>query len=134
MALYGKIGEFKPKFLLADPNTADVIGIPCEPGEGTIAAGTVMYRKENGMYAPADAAACVDTNYLAVLGEDVDIDANAEICENALAYRAGSFVKGVVTLKDSAKVEAAQAVVLRKQGIVLDPMESKETFNNKKSD
>lgn len=39
MNLYETIGKSNPTYLLADPEGADAIGIPCEPGNGTVARG-----------------------------------------------------------------------------------------------
>lgn len=131
MSLYEVIGKNEPEYLLADPQGADLIAIPCTPGKGTVNRGTVMYRDAaSGMWSPASAAEAVDTNELAVLDETVDTSASATIAEDARAYRAGRLIRGKVTLSESAEVTAAIALVLRKQGIVLDPMESTETFNN----
>jgi len=130
MSMYEVIGTNNPEYLLADPNGADLIAIPCKPGNGVIARGTIMYRGSDGMYLPATAAEAVDTNDLVVLDESVDTDANASIAEDARAYRAGRLIAGKVTLKDGAELTAAVQLALRKQGIVFDQMVSAETFNN----
>lgn len=131
MSMYEVIGTNDPEYLLADPNGADIIAIPCKPGNGTINRGTVMYRGTDGMWLPAAAAEAVDTNFLAVLDESVDTDSNATIAEDARAYRAGRLIAGRVTLKDGAALTADVQLALRKQGIVFDRMVSTETFNNK---
>ena len=46
--LYSTIGTRTYANLLADPQGADVIAIPCKPGNGEVAAGTVMYREASG--------------------------------------------------------------------------------------
>lgn len=130
MSMYEVIGTNNPEYLLADPNGADLIAIPCKPGNGKITRGTIMYRGSDGMYLPATAAEAVDTNDLVVLDENVDTDANASIAEDARAYRAGRLIAGKVTLKDGAELTAAVQLALRKQGIVFDQMVSTETFNN----
>ena len=130
MSMYEVIGTNNPEYLLADPNGADLIAIPCEPGNGKINRGTVMYRGQDGMWLPATATEAVDTNSLVVLDESVDTDANATIAEDARAYRAGRLIAGRVTLKDSAELTDAVQLVLRKQGIVLDQMACTETFDN----
>ena len=130
MSMYEVIGTNNLEYLLADPNGADRIAIPCKPGNGKINRGTVMYRGADGMWLPAAAAEAVDTNSLVVLDESVDTDANATIAEDARAYRAGRLIAGKVTLKDGAALTAAVQLVLRKQGIVFDQMVSTETFNN----
>lgn len=128
--MYNVIGENNPTYLLADPQGADVIAVPCEPGNGTVKRGTILYRKSSGMYAPAETGDVVITNNLVVLDEEVNTDANLAIAEDARAYRAGRLIAGKVTLKANGAVTAAHALVLRNQGIVLNPMESTEAYNN----
>lgn len=130
MSMYEVIGTNNPEYLLADPNGAELIAIPCKPGNGVIARGTVMYRGADGMYLPATEGEAIDTNSLVVLDESVDTSANATIAEDARAYRSGRLIAGKVTLKDSAPLTAAVQLVLRKQGIVFDQMVSTETFDN----
>lgn len=130
MSLFETIGTNNPSYLMSDPQGADMIAIPCEPGNGTVKRGTVMYRKATGMYAPAAAANVVATNSLVVLDESVDTDANATIAEDARAFRAGRLIAGKVTLAADAAVTAEHALILRQQGIVLDQMENAEEFNN----
>ncbi len=131
--LYEKIGTSRPDYLLADPQGADAIAIPCEPGNGVVNRGTVMYRKESGLYAPAASADVAATNMLVVLDETVDTSANATIAEDARAYRAGRMLYGKVTLAANAALSADNLVVLRGQGIVFDQMNTAEPFNNEKS-
>jgi len=128
--MYEVIGTNNPTYLLADPQGADKMAIPCKPGNGVIGRGTVMYRGADGMWLAASAAEAVDTNMLAVLDETVDTDANATIAEDAAAYRAGHLIAGKVTLKDGAALTAEVQLVLRKQGIVFDQMAGTETFAN----
>lgn len=133
--LYGVIGASETKNLLADPQGADVIAVPCTPGNEVVKAGTVMFREENGMYSPAAADNITAGNMLVVLKEDVDTGSKPEsgaeaTAEDAAAYRAGRFIDGAVTLASDAAVEAAHKVVLRQQGIVFDVKESTETFDN----
>lgn len=131
MKLYETYGKNDPVNLLADPTGADKIAIPCKPGNGTIAQGTVMYRGADGMYLPAAAAEAVDTNFLVVLDETVDTDADATIAEDAAAYRGGKLIASKVTLKDGAALTDAVVLALRKQGIVLNQMAGIDnTFNN----
>ena len=134
MSMYEVIGVNNPEYLLADPQGADVIAIPCEPGNGTVKRGTVMYRKESGMYAPAAAANVVATNMLVVVDETVDTDANATIAEDAKAYRAARLIYGKVTLTNDAALTADQLVVLRGRGIVFDQMDTATEFDNKKGE
>lgn len=133
--LYSKIGEKGYSNLLADPQGADVFAIPCEPGNGSIPRGTVMYRKSSGLWAPAAAANVVNTNMLAVINEDVDTGTApasgvTAVAEDAAAYRAGCFVDGCVKLTAGAALTDALKVILRQQGIVFDKMESTGTFDN----
>lgn len=130
MSLYEVIGTNNPEYLLADPNGADLIAIPCKPGNGKINRGTVMYRGTDGMWLPASAAEAVDTNMLAVLDESVDTAASATVAEDARAFRAGRLIAGKVTLKDGAELTAAVQIALRKQGIVFDQMVGTGTFTN----
>lgn len=48
MNLYESIGERKYDNLLADERNAETIAINMEPGNGTVARGTIVYRKESG--------------------------------------------------------------------------------------
>lgn len=129
--MYDVIGTSKVNYLLADPEGADVITIPCMPGNGTIARGTVMYRMDNGMYAPASASEAVATKSLVVLDEETDTSADATIAENARAYRAGKLIASRVKLKSDAALTAAVTLVLRQQGIVLKQMAGEASeFNN----
>lgn len=129
--MYDVIGKSNPTYLLADPNGADVFSIPCEPKNGTVARGTVMVRKETGLWAPAATADVAETNQLAVLDQTVDTDAGQKVAEDAKAYRAGKFIYGKVNLKAGAALTAAHLVVLRKQGFVFDRMaQTNDSFQN----
>ena len=130
--LFQTIGKYDPEYLLADPNGCQKIAIPCEPGNGVIARGTVMYRKESGMFAPATSSEATDTAYLVVLDEDVDTSANAGVAEDAAAYERGILFADKVTLKDSEAVTDKIEVILRKQGITLRQMVNTSTFKNGK--
>ena len=133
MSLYQTIGTSSPTYLLADPEGASLMAIPCEAGNGTIPRGTVMYRKASGMWAPAAAANAIITNQLAVLNEDVDTTADAKIAEDASAYRAGRLLTSRVKLAGGAALTAAVILVLREQGIFLDQMadDAPESANSK---
>jgi Listeria-Bacteroides repeat domain (List_Bact_rpt). len=135
--MYSVIGTKLYDNLLADPQGADVIAIPCEPGKGELKAGTLMYRGATGLYAPASSSEISTSYYLAVLKEDIDTGNSVDIdtvAENAAAYRAGCFVDGKVTYDSSGTataVTAAQKVVLRLMGIVFDVIDGADnTFNN----
>lgn len=133
--LYSTIGTSGYDQLLADPQDADVIAIPCEPGNGTVKRGTVMYRKASGLWAPAATANVVNTNQLAVLNEEVATGSapgsgETATAEDAAAYRAGRFIDGRVTLASDAALTEAHKVILRQQGIVFDEKESTSTFTN----
>lgn len=132
-SLYGVIGTKGYTNLLADPQGADVYGIPCEPGNGTIPAGTVMYRKSSGMYAPAESGQVSTSYMLCVLKEDVqtgDTVSAGAVAEDAAAYRAGCFIDGMVFLKSKAALTVEHKTVLRLMGIVFDKQESTGTFDN----
>lgn len=134
-SLYQKIGESTYDQLLADPQGADVVTIPCTPGKGTVKRGTVMFREATGMYSPASAANVDGGSMLAVLNETVDTGAAPEsgasaVAEDAAAYRAGRFISGRVMLADGAELTAENKVVLRTQNIVFDQMETEKTFDN----
>lgn len=137
MSLYSKVGEVAYELLLADPNGAEKISIPCEPGNGTVERGTVMYRKSTGMWAPAASANVVATNELVVLDETVDTTGLATtggtIAEDAAAFRAGRFVRGAVKLAAGAAVTAAHEVILRGQNIVFDVDVNAAVFDNVKA-
>lgn len=120
MSLYEVIGRNEPNYLLTDPDGADRIAVPMEPGAGTVSRGTVCYRKESGMYAPAASAQVVNTNYLVVLDETVDTG-EGETAIAAAAFRGGKLAKGKVNLAQGAELTAAHEVVLRQQGLVLNP-------------
>lgn len=133
--MYSTIGNRAYSNLLADPQGADLISIPCEPGNGDVAAGTVMYRKSSGLYAPAATAQVTASNQLVVLKEDVATGAapgsgKTATAEDAAAYRAGCFVDGAVKLAAGAAVTAAHKVILRGQNIVFDVKETTGTFDN----
>lgn len=133
--LYGVIGTSEYTNLLADPQGADAIAIPCEPGNGEVPVGTVMYRKASGLWAPAAAAQIVNTNQLVVLKEAVatgNAPASGEtaVAENATAYRAGRFIDGVVKLTAGEALTDAHKVILRLQNIVFVQKESTNTFTN----
>lgn len=131
MSMYEVIGTNNPEYLLADPQGADVIAIPVEPGNGVVARGTVMYRKTTGLYAPAAAAQATSSNFLAVLDESVDSNANMAVAEDARAYRGGRLIAKKVTLAAGAAVTAAIALILRQQGIVFDQADfSAADFDN----
>ena len=134
--LYKTVGSTGYDQLLADPQGADVITISCEPGNGVITRGTLMYTKATKMYAPAAAAQAVDTNMLVVLNENVDTGntpakGETATAEDAAAYRAGRFIDGRVKLAANAALTDAIKVTLRKQNIVFNTKESTSTVDNK---
>lgn len=133
--LYGVIGASTYVNLLADPQGAEKIAIPCEPGNGDIPAGTLMYRKSTGLWAPAASAQVVNTNQLAVLKEAVASGAapasgKTAVAEDGIAYRAGCFIDGAVKLTAGAALTEEHKVTLRQQGIVFDTKEATGTFTN----
>lgn len=124
--LFGTIGTHEPSYLLATSNDTDAIAISVEPGNGTIPAGAVMYRKNGVIYAPAAAANIAEANNLVVLRDDVDTTTSATVAVAAAAYRKANFIAGKVLVKNGSDYEAitaAQSVVLRKQGLTLSPMD-----------
>lgn len=118
-SMYETIGRYEPSYLLADPVGVQKTAIPCEPGNGVVERGTIMYRKENGMFAPAEAANATKDTYLTVLDETVDTSAVTGVAEDAVAYEHGRLIAGRVTLKDGGEVTSAIALALRQQGITL---------------
>lgn len=132
MSMYEIIGKNNPEYLLADPEGCDLIAIPCEPKNGTIKRGTVVYRKDSGMYAPAAAANVIADNQLAVLDETVDTDANETVAEDARAFRGGRLIYGKVFLSGDVALTAANLAVLRGEGIVFDQMDTAAEFKNTK--
>jgi len=128
--LYGVVGRNDPSYLLADPVGADPIAIPCEPGNGKIDRGTLMYKGADGLYVPAGTNDVVPTvvddelveKSLVVLDEDVDTDAVDDIHEVARAFRAGHMIAGRVKLKGGAAITPEMLLTLRKQNIVFDQM------------
>ncbi len=133
--LYSIIGTSEYANLLADPQGADPIAIPCEPGNGDVPVGTIMYRKASGLWAPAAAAQIVNTNPLAVLKETVatgsaPASGDTAVAENATAYRAGRFIDGAVKLAAGANLTDAHKIILRMQNIVFDKKEGTGTFTN----
>lgn len=137
-SMYEVIGTNTPAYLLADPQGADVIAVPVEPGNGEIKRGTLLYRKDSGLYAPA-ATSQMSTSYnLVVLNADVDTGASVAagtVAEDVPAYRAGRFIDGTVLYYNSSasayqKVTAAHKLALRQFGIVFDTDENAGTFDN----
>lgn len=128
--LFDVIGRTQDSELIADAWGADPITVPMEPGNGVIERGTILYRKANGMYAPATTSQ-MSANYdLCVLNEQVDTDANMAVAEDANAFRAGHFIIGKVIFKDGTTLTDAYALVLRQQNILLDRTMDGVTFEN----
>lgn len=126
------IGTRKYDQILADPQGADIIGIPCTPGKGKVESGTLMFRESTGMYSPAAAENITATNMIVVLKETTDTGLANAVAEDAAAYRAGNFIDGRVTLAAGAAVTAAHKVILRQQNIVFTAKDGAEnTVNNK---
>ena len=124
MELYNKLGALDPSYLLAS-GTGKRIAISLEPGNGQVKRGTLMYRKASSvLYAPAAAANVIATNYVVVLGEDVDTDESATVAASAMAYSAGEFLTGYVKHGDDSAISAAEEVVLRAMGITFKPLDN----------
>lgn len=118
-SIYAKVDEFNYTYLCADPKDADVISVPVKPGNGVVERGTVMFREANGQYSPAATADVVATKDLVVINETVDT--TGEVAEVAAVYRAGRLIDEKVKLAAGAELSAANKIVLRAQGIKLDP-------------
>lgn len=134
--IYGKIGEAQYVNLLADPTGAEPIAVSLTPGNGAIAAGTVIYREEAGTWAPAKSENVTNQNQLAVLKDAAETGQKpghglTAVAPDAVAYRAGRFIDGKVKLAESGTLTAAHKVTLRQQGIVFDQSEGAATFDNK---
>lgn len=133
--LYETIGQQTYANLLADPQGADLITVPCKPGNGVVTAGTVLFRETTGLYSPAAASNVKADTQLVVLKETVDTGAApgsgvTAVAEDAAAYRAGIFVDGAVKLANGAVLTDALKAVLRGQNIVFSKKESADTFQN----
>lgn len=129
--MYTTIGKWEPSYLLSDPQGAQVISIPCAPGNGVIQRGQIMKRGDNGMYAPAAAADITNANSLVVVDEVVDTTADENIAADARAYRAGRMIESKLLLSGGGTLTAAHKLVLRQQGILTDVlMEDAAEFNN----
>ena len=127
--LFGTIGTHEPSYLLASNFDTDAIAISVEPGNGTIPAGAVMYRKSGVLYAPASSANIASNNNLVVLRDDVDTTTNAAVAVAAAAYRKAKFLAGRVLYNDSGEYKAitsAHAIVLREQNLELSPFDNWE--------
>ena len=130
-ALFGTVGTFTPSPLLADPQGAELIAIPCEPGNGSLSRGQIMYQKASGFFAPAATGHIIGTNNLVVLDQDVDTSANATVAEDARAFRAARLLSSKLIIAGGGTLTAAHKLVLRQQGIVLEVMVAVDaTFDN----
>lgn len=125
--LFGTIGRKDPRYLLASNYDADAIAVSVEPGHGTIPAGAVLYRKTGVLYAPCASANIVTTNNLVVLRDDVDTTTSDSVAVAVAAYRRATFIAGKVLVYDGVSayepITDAHAIVLRKQGLELSPMD-----------
>ena len=98
--LFGTVGTKNPSYLLKNNGGEDAeakVTISVEPGNGTIPAGAVMYRKSGVIYAPAAAANIAATNNLVVLENDVDTTGSETVATAAAAFRKGTFIAGTTT-------------------------------------
>ncbi len=129
MELYNVIGTSTPRKLLASTEGVKKATLPVEPNAAEIPAGTVLYRKASGLWAPAAAANIVDANALAVLNEKLPVNSGT-IAEDADAYEAGVFIDGVVKDAAGTAVTAAMKLALRKQGIFFKEDVTIGTFDN----
>lgn len=123
MNMYGKVAESKPGYLVAETGNESKIAINVAPGNAKVARGTVLYRQDSGIYAPATAADVTTTKYLVVLDEEVDTALSDTVAQAAAAYRTGTFFTGKVVLKNGAELTNENIVALRNQGILLAPLD-----------
>lgn len=137
--LYETIRTSTPEHLLADPMNGHPIAVPMEMGNGEIARGTLLYRKDNGLWAPAATSNISSSYAFAVLNEKVDTGVTADasaVAPVAAAYQTGRFIDGKVLYYNSSASEyqsvgAAQKQVLGLQGIFFDQsVESAVEFDN----
>ncbi len=122
--LYENLGKSTDSPLETAGVGFDTASVSLEPGNGTVKRGTVLYRKSGALYAPAAAANILNTNQLVVLREDVDTDASATVAALGDVIVAGGLLAEYVLLSDGSKLNAAQALILRQQGIVLKPYDA----------
>ncbi len=124
--LFETIGTSEIKDLLAN-GEATPVAVSMEPGNGIVPYGTVIYRKSGVLYAPAAAANVKETAELLVLRDNVDTSGSATVAVAAAAYEKGTFKAGAVKIADGnggfSPVTAAQAIILRKQGITFSPFD-----------
>ena len=122
--MYKTIGHWEPEYLLSDPQGAEVIAIPCAPGNGIIERGQIMKRGDDGMYVPAAAADITNANSLVIIDEAIDTTESATIAADARRLK----------LTGGTALTAAHKLVLRQQGMLLDHlMEDAPEFNNEKA-
>ena len=120
--LYKNLGQSANETLEAGGGKQ--IAVSLEPGHGTVKHGTVLYRKSSGLYAPAAAGNITENDNLVVLVTDTDTDTSLTVAEAAAAYISGELLAKDVVLSDGeTNLTAAQALILRKQGIVLYPFD-----------
>ena len=122
--LYENLGKSTDSPLETAGVGFDTASVSLEPGHGTVKRGTVLYRKSGALYAPAAAANIDSANQLVVLREDVDTDASATVAALGDVIVAGGLLAEYVLLSDGSKLTAAQALILRQQGIVLKPFDA----------
>ena len=120
--LYKNLGQSANETLEAGGGKQ--IAVSLEPGHGVVKHGTVLYRKSSGLYAPAAAGNITENDNLVVLVTDTDTDTSLTVAEAAAAYISGELLAKDVVLSDGeTTLTAAQALILRKQGIVLYPFD-----------
>ena len=133
MSMYETIGNKVYSTLLADPQDAHKIAIPCEPGKGLLKAGLLMVRGDNGLWAPAETNVNGNNIYV-VLAEDVDTTGLAgdgiTIAEDAAAFTTGRFKRGAVKLSGDKAISASSELNLARLGIRLVATADAAEFNN----
>lgn len=140
MSMYETIGTNNPSYLLANPQGAERIAIPCAPGNGIVPRGTIMVHTGEGGYFPAAAEDLTggDPVMIAVLDETVDTTgrevSDGVACEVARAYRTGRLIRNKVMLADEGELTFAVESVLNTHGIYLCPIVEEDDVGNVQTD
>ena len=116
---YAVIGKSEGlKSVLADPQCCEVIAVGIAASVSGAEMGTVLVSADGHEWTKAASASELSTKMAAVLAENV-----GEIEERSIAavYRAGRLIRSAVKIA-GAKPDATAELELRKQGIVLLPL------------
>lgn len=141
MSMFETIGTNNPSYLLANPQDAELIAIPCAPGNGVVPRGTIMVHTGEMGYVPATAEDLTggDPVMLAVLDETVDTTGRelandaGTVCEVARAFRTGRLIRNKVMLADEGELTFAVEAVLNMHGIYLCPIVEDDDVGNVQS-